>query len=237
VVGILHQDDPANREGSGSTSPDVFVITDDEVAPETGESGRPVVRGISGQPSRRRFTLRRLMAAVAASGLLLGLYRSLPSIAEFFNDDPYHAISTVRKSWVAGTSPSITLDVFEGMIQVLPSSDGMIRAELTSVAVTKISQSAANKAIGSIDWSDHQRNDYLRITAKGASRSGVQYQNHIKLEVPRGSPSICGPAWGQFTSAGIMPWAALPSLIGPSPPVQSGRGTIRIISWVTHRDT
>jgi hypothetical protein len=129
------------------------------------------------------------MVAVAVSACLMGIYRVLPSFrdfVDFFTDDPFHAIRMVKKSWNAGPSPSITVDLFEGSIQVVPSKDGLITAEVTTSAVTKQTQSVADRAIDTIDLSFNHMGDSLRIKAGGASEPGIKKTADLKLYVPSG---------------------------------------------------
>jgi hypothetical protein len=135
---------------------------------------------------RVRFTVRRLMVAVAVAGALLYAYRSVPSVREILNDDPYHAYRSFKRTWPAGPNPSITVDVFEGSITVMPGPDGVINANISTLAVTKWSQAAADDARAAIDLGLHQQGDSLRITARGTSRAGIRSMAHVELSVPRG---------------------------------------------------
>jgi hypothetical protein len=84
----------------------------------------------------------------------------------------------------AGPSPSITVDLFEGSIQVVPSYDGLITAEVTTSVVTKQTQSAADHALATIDLGFNQAGDSLRITARGASEPGIRKSADLTLFVP-----------------------------------------------------
>jgi hypothetical protein len=133
-----------------------------------------------------RFTVRRLMIAVLAVALGLFAYRVLPSISDILRDDPYPAFSTTTQSWDAGRTPSVTADVFEGWIQVLPSPDGKVTAKVTAVAVTKLSQSDADRALGTIKLTMDQRGDSVRIVARGASEDRIRKDTFLELHVPQG---------------------------------------------------
>src|SRR3954469_11564584 len=89
-----------------------------------------------------RLTVRRLMIFVGVAACLLFLGRFL---AEALHDDPYHASGAIRRDWALGPAPTITVDLFEGDIRVLPSADDRISAEIQSSVVTKISQEAADE--------------------------------------------------------------------------------------------
>jgi hypothetical protein len=111
---------------------------------------------------RVRFTMLQLMTAVAVVGAILHAYRTLPSFPEFFHDDPFHAFGSVKRVWTSGPAPSITVDLFEGGITVVPGADGVITADIVTGASTKWSQSAANEALEAISLGLNQRGDFLR---------------------------------------------------------------------------
>jgi hypothetical protein len=136
--------------------------------------------------SRIRVTTRRLMLAVLIAALALAAYRALMALSELFHDDPYHAIKTMSASWHAGPEPSVTADLFEGGIQVFPSADGTVKAEVTFVAVTKNSQADADGALETIDLMMDHRGDSVRIVARGASGAGIRKDANLVLYVPPG---------------------------------------------------
>src|SRR5689334_12210592 len=77
--------------------------------------GAPVM-----QLSRVRFTIRRMIVAVAV--MALGLF-AYPFLDELFSDDgPFNATRQGAKSWGCGPASSVTVDIFEGSIRVLPST-------------------------------------------------------------------------------------------------------------------
>jgi hypothetical protein len=80
----------------------------------------------------------------------------------------------------------VTVDVFEGTIQVFPSGDGMVSAKITNVAVSELSPADAEEALGTIDLDmDHQA-DSIRIVARGATRRNCRLETHVELRVPDG---------------------------------------------------
>jgi hypothetical protein len=92
------------------------------------------LRELGMKPPRVRFTLRRMMLTVAIVALGLA---SLPLLVDLLSDDgPFHAISRVTKSWNCEPRPPVTVDVFEGSIEVLPSTDGQVSAEIMCVSIT-----------------------------------------------------------------------------------------------------
>src|SRR4051794_4591620 len=112
---------------------------------------------------RVRFTVRTMMIVVAVAGAILYAYRTLHSFRESSNDDPSHAFSSVKKTWISGRALSITVDLFEGGIPVVPGPDGVITADIIKVASTNWSQAAADDAHEAINLGLHQRGDTLRI--------------------------------------------------------------------------
>jgi hypothetical protein len=139
-------------------------------------------------PHRLRFTVRRMLAAVAISAMLLFIYRSCPSLDQIFNDGPFNAIATIKKDWDLGPSPTVMVDVFEGTIQVYPSDDGKVHAEVATVGQTKVDQATSEVALKEIDLSLDQRGDSLRIVARGASGyswgNWIRKEAHLDLHVP-----------------------------------------------------
>jgi hypothetical protein len=135
---------------------------------------------------RIRVTTRRLMLAVLLAALSLAAYRALASLAAILRDDPYHANKTVSASWQAGPEPSVTVDLFEGRIQVLPSPDGTVKAEVTSHAATKLSQADADQALDAIELVMDHRGDSVRIVMRGASGAGICKDSELVLHVPSG---------------------------------------------------
>ncbi len=133
-----------------------------------------------------RVTIRRLMLVVLLAALSLAGYRALPSLSAILQDDPYHASKTVTASWQAGPEPSVTADLFEGRIQVLPSPDGTVKAEVTSHAATKLSQADADRALETIELVMDHRGDSVRIVMRGASGTGICKDSELVLHVPPG---------------------------------------------------
>jgi hypothetical protein len=134
---------------------------------------------------RVRCTVRRMMAAVAVMGAILYAYRTLPDFLEFFQDDPFHAFGSVKRVWTSGPAPSITVDLFEGSITIVPGPEGVITADIFTGASTKWSQAAADDAHEAISLGLHQQGDTLRITARGISRGGIRNSIGVTLSVPR----------------------------------------------------
>lgn len=139
---------------------------------------------------RVQFTLRRMMLTVAIVALGLA---SLPVLVDLLSGDgPFHATSRVTRSWNRESPPSITVDDFEGSIDVLPSSDGQVSAEIMCVSVTSRSQWSADRALNTIDVTTSQRGNDIQIVAAGASvadflwRGYITNTAHVELRVPDG---------------------------------------------------
>jgi len=136
-----------------------------------------------------RFTVRRLMIAVAITGAILFCYRTANYIILILlnNDNVFHSVNTpVHKSWDLGLSPSVAVDLFDGWITVVPSNDDKVTADIETGASTKSSQAAADKALKTIDLRFHRWKNTLKISLNGMSNLGLNYSNNIKIYVPNG---------------------------------------------------
>jgi hypothetical protein len=131
-----------------------------------------------------------MMAAVAGVAVLLFLFQSIAWFVDCLNE-PFAAIRKTSKSWDLGPLPSITVDVFEGSILVLPSHDDKVHAETTAGVLAEDSRSAAHEALQTITIQTDQQGDTLRISARGAScphpgSSWVRKDVRVDLYVPPG---------------------------------------------------
>jgi hypothetical protein len=142
---------------------------------------------------RVRFTVRRMMAAAAvvAMGLCVypWVYFWLEEVSSI--DPPYHALSRKVTSWSCGPEPSVTVDIYEGSISVLPGTAGRITADILGVSVTKRSQAAADRALGSIDVATRPTSDGVEIVARGDAsvpgRRNITNDVNVQLFVPAGA--------------------------------------------------
>lgn len=139
---------------------------------------------------RLRFTIRRMMIAVAVLALGLG---SRPLIDELLSDDgPFNATRNVFKKWDAASARSIRVRLSEGSIQVVTSADGKVTANIAAVSVTSRSQRVANRELESIELSIRQVGDSVEIVARGDSVDGHSWRGfirdavHVILAVPDG---------------------------------------------------
>jgi hypothetical protein len=122
-----------------------------------------------------------MMVAVAVIALGLTAY---PFLEELVSDDgPFHAIRQGVTSWACGPSTSVRVELFEGSIRVLPSTDDRVTAEIMALSLTSRSQWVADRALETIEVRTSQRGDSIEI-------------------ITRGAPSVPGPEWrGYITNA------------------------------------
>ena len=128
------------------------------------------------------------MMLIVAIGLA-----SLPVLVDLLSDDgPFHATGCVTRNWNCESAPSITVHVFEGSIDVLPISDGHVRAEIMCASVTPRSQWSADRALNTIDVTTSQPGNAIQIVAAGTSvadslwRGYITNTAHVKPCVPDG---------------------------------------------------
>jgi hypothetical protein len=139
---------------------------------------------------RMQLSLRQLMIATAVVALVLA---ALPLLVDLFSDDgPFHAINQVALSWDVEAEPLVAVDVSEGAINVLPSVDGKVSAEITSLSVTSRSQWAAERALRTINVTTRQADNAIEIIATGESDNSSEIRGYITnttyvvLRVPDG---------------------------------------------------
>ena len=158
---------------------------------------------------RVRFTIRRMMAAVAVIAVGLPAY---PFFEELCSDDgPFHAIRQGVKSWGGGPATSVIVEVFEGSIQVLPSTDGRVTAEIMALSLTSRSQRVADRALETIDVCTSQRGNSIEIVARGApSVPGPEWRGyitntaHVVLHVPDGVRLDLRVGKGEIDVGGVV---------------------------------
>ena len=158
---------------------------------------------------RVRLTIRRMMVAVAV--IAMGL-SALPFLEELFSDDgPFRAIRQGVNSWGCGPATSVTVEVFEGSIQVLPTTDARVTAEIMAVSVTSRSQRVADRALDTIAVTTSQRGDSIEIVARGApSVTGPEWRGYITntarvvLRVPDGVRLDLCVGNGQIDAGGVV---------------------------------
>ncbi len=158
---------------------------------------------------RVRLTIRRMMVAVAVIAMGLSAY---PFLEELFSDDgPFHAIRQGVKSWGCGPATSVTVEVFEGSIQVLPSTDGRVTAEIMALSLTSRSQRVADRALETIDVRTRQEGDSIEIVVSGApSVSGPEWRGYVTnaayvvLRVPDGVRLDLSVGRGQIDAGGVV---------------------------------
>ena len=136
-----------------------------------------------------RFTIWRLMIAVAVAGVLLFCYQTINGIAISFKvrNSNFHSLNgPVHKSWDLGLSPSVAVDIFDGWITVVPSNDNEVTVDIETGVSTKSSQAAADEALKSFDFRFHRWKNTLRISLDGMSNPKLNNSIFIKIRVPIG---------------------------------------------------
>jgi len=141
--------------------------------------------------ARIRFTIWQTLMSVAILGIVMSI---IPDLVDLLSGEgPYNALQRLSKRWQCGPAPSITVDVREGSIEVVPSAEGEVSAEILFVTVTKRSQWAADRASEDLHVSTRREADSIAIAADGVSvpqgwlRSYITNQTSIVLGVPDGS--------------------------------------------------
>jgi hypothetical protein len=137
-----------------------------------------------------RFTVRWLMAAVAAAGALLFSYQMIINFFAMLKNHDANFISINKygsKTWDLGISAAVRVDLFDGWIIVVPSSNNEVMADVEVGVSTKSSQAAADKALMAIDSSFHQWRNTLKISLAGIKNNTLNYSNIIRLRVPSGT--------------------------------------------------
>ena len=126
-----------------------------------------------------------LMVVVAISAILIHFaIVALGVLAAALMDDTYYSASrTIEKTWQAGPSPRIEVDLFEGYINVVQGTDGQVSAVIEPSSVTKVSQAAADAALDDITISAVQQGDTIRITTRSSTVMS-QLKADIELRVP-----------------------------------------------------
>lgn len=133
-----------------------------------------------------RFSLRRLMAAVALAALVLGLIRVVPALPDLSGDGPYHSFRTVRHGWQVGPASTVAVDVFEGSIVVLPGEVGKVTAEMTLVAQSNWSLRDSEAGLQTMKLGLDQEDGVVRIAAMAGPGGGFRKECEVQLFVPPG---------------------------------------------------
>lgn len=141
-----------------------------------------------GQP-QLRFTLRRMMAIVAAAGVLIWLYRIIPgSLGELLDDTFPSAMKSITKTWDAGPAPRIEVDLYGGYISAVQSTDGRVSAVITTSAIFKNSQAGADAAVAGVVLTMDHEGDRIRIRATSPpNHRAFSLRTDIALQVPPGA--------------------------------------------------
>jgi hypothetical protein len=158
---------------------------------------------------RLRFTIRQMMIAVAIIAMGLCTYPFFEGL--FSGEGPFHAIRQSVKSWDCRPGTSVRLEVREGSIEVLPSADGRITAEVMTISITSRSQRVADRALETIEVITTQAGDSIEILAGGAaSVPGPEWLGyltnlaHVVLHVPEGVRLDLSVSKGQINAGGVV---------------------------------
>lgn len=138
---------------------------------------------------RLRFTLRRMMAIVAAAEVLIWLYRIIPgSLGELLDDTFPSAMKSVTKTWNAGPAPRIEVDLYGGYISAVQSTDGRVSAVITTSSIFKNSQAGADAAVAGIVLTTDHEGDTIRIRATNPlNPPAFSLRTDVALRVPPGT--------------------------------------------------
>ena len=122
-----------------------------------------------------------MMVAVAVTAMGISIYPVLEEIVSI--DGPYNALKRGAQRWEVGPAASVTVDISQGSIQVEPSTDGAVTAEIWCHSQTKRSQRAADWALGTIDVRMGRKGDSIEIVARSESVPGSHWRGYLKNEV------------------------------------------------------
>jgi hypothetical protein len=137
-----------------------------------------------------RFTVRWLMASVAAAGVISFGCRVIGEIFLMLRNHDTVFSSTKKyasKHWDLGISPSVTVDLFDGWIVIVPSRNDEVVADVEIGVSNKSSQAAADEALMAVDSRFDQWKDTLRVSLTGIKNHTLNYSNIIKMYVPSGT--------------------------------------------------
>ena len=93
---------------------------------------------------------------------------------------------------------------------VSPSTDGRLTAEITAVSVTKRSQGAADRALGTIEVATSKKGNSIGIIARGVSvpasfwRGYITNEAHVVLHVPDGVRLDLSVGEGTIDAGGVL---------------------------------
>ena len=117
-----------------------------------------------------RITTRRLMIAVAVVAVALVGYQRAARYFESLGG-PYEAERRTTQSWDLGPAPDITVDCSEGLIHVLPATDGRVTAWEMVASSGHDHRSEAEADVETVHFAIDHRGDTLRIAVRGPADS------------------------------------------------------------------
>jgi hypothetical protein len=104
------------------------------------------------------------------------------------DDHHYEASSFVGKTWKVGLAPTVIVDNFAGSIEVIEGSTTQVTAEFHLVALTKISQLAADSSIDHINIQAEYDNNVVTIVTRPPPNAALRkLEANVRMLVPPGS--------------------------------------------------
>ena len=129
-----------------------------------------------------------MLLAVLLAALAMGACRFLWELRASINDTVYFSFREYEKSWDAGPSPDILVDIFTGRINVGRATDSKVTVRVRSFAGTKESQAAADRACAAVRVEMTQHEGTIRIVAlRPPSFSIYRIETDVELCVPCGA--------------------------------------------------
>ena len=127
-----------------------------------------------------RLIIGSILVSIPAVVFVIGMtFLALP-------DASYHsARQTETFTWDAGSAPAVAVDLDGGSITVAQGTGGRVEAKLTKLAVTKVSQAAADAALGGVRVVATRDGGAIRLKTTLAAPPGLaQFRADLELRVP-----------------------------------------------------
>src|SRR5262249_6897490 len=112
--------------------------------------------------------------------------RFLSEVWADLNDTYYFSSREFERTWDAGPSPEVLVDIFQGRIGVLRAEDDKVTARVCPHVTTKESQAAADRVSSAIHLAISQEAGIIRIRAlRPPGLSAYRMDVDVVLRVPR----------------------------------------------------